>query len=122
MVALRFRNAPVTADTGPACSPYDMDAAFMSFQVHGSGIHALSVLAGSGRGLPDGAEQVGASGGERGAVPGQQPTGEEDDALGGELLRAVGPSSRSGPHLCHSDTTRTRIFWHECHIHADTAT
>jgi hypothetical protein len=31
----------VTADTGPAASSYDMNAAFMSFQPHESGIHAV---------------------------------------------------------------------------------
>jgi hypothetical protein len=33
--------AAVTAGTGPALSSYDMNAAFMSFQRHESGIHAL---------------------------------------------------------------------------------
>jgi hypothetical protein len=32
---------PVTADPGPAIPSYDMNAAFMSLQLHGSGIHAL---------------------------------------------------------------------------------
>jgi hypothetical protein len=32
---------PVTADLGPAPSLYDMNAAFMSFQPHDSGIHAV---------------------------------------------------------------------------------
>jgi hypothetical protein len=32
---------PVTADTGPLPSSYDMNAAFMSFQPHESGIHAV---------------------------------------------------------------------------------
>jgi hypothetical protein len=32
---------PVTADTGPACSSYDVNAAFRSFQLHERGIHAV---------------------------------------------------------------------------------
>jgi hypothetical protein len=32
---------PVTADPGPALSSYDMNAAFMPFQRHERGIHAL---------------------------------------------------------------------------------
>jgi hypothetical protein len=36
----------VTADPGPALSSYDVDAAFMSFQPHESGIHALQSGAG----------------------------------------------------------------------------
>jgi hypothetical protein len=32
---------PVTAGTGPLIPSYDMDAAFMSFQPHESGIHAV---------------------------------------------------------------------------------
>jgi hypothetical protein len=31
----------VTADSGAALSSYDMNAAFMSFQPHESGIHAV---------------------------------------------------------------------------------
>jgi hypothetical protein len=33
--------APVTAGTGPAVPSYDVNAAFMSFQPHESGIHAF---------------------------------------------------------------------------------
>ena len=32
---------PVTADPGPAVPSYDLNAAFMSFQPHESGIHAV---------------------------------------------------------------------------------
>ena len=32
---------PVTPDPGPALSSYDVNAAFMSFQPHESGIHAV---------------------------------------------------------------------------------
>jgi hypothetical protein len=44
--------AAATADTGPVIHSYDMDAAFMSFQPHESGIHA--VWPGAGRGQRDG--------------------------------------------------------------------
>jgi hypothetical protein len=33
--------APVTAGTAPAISSYDLNAAFMSFEPHESGIHAV---------------------------------------------------------------------------------
>jgi hypothetical protein len=32
---------PVTPDPGPVTSSYDLNAAFMSFQPHESGIHAV---------------------------------------------------------------------------------
>jgi hypothetical protein len=35
-----YRTA-VTADTGPACASYDVDAAFMHMEQHERGIHAL---------------------------------------------------------------------------------
>ena len=35
------RRIPVTADPRPAIPSYDMNAAFMSFQAHESGIHAV---------------------------------------------------------------------------------
>jgi hypothetical protein len=38
----------VTADPGPAIPSYDVDAAFMLFQQHESGIHALWSGAGEG--------------------------------------------------------------------------
>jgi hypothetical protein len=41
---------PVTAGTGPALHGYGMNAAFMSFQPHESGIHAVWPGAGEARG------------------------------------------------------------------------
>jgi hypothetical protein len=41
MVPQRLRRTAVTAGTRPACPSYDVDAAFMSFNVHERGIHAL---------------------------------------------------------------------------------
>jgi hypothetical protein len=38
----------VTADPGPAPSSYDVNAAFMSFEQHESGIHAVWPDAGEG--------------------------------------------------------------------------
>jgi hypothetical protein len=38
--------APVTAGTGPAIPSYDLNAAFMSFEPHESGIHAVRSGAG----------------------------------------------------------------------------
>ena len=42
--------APVTADPGPAFPSYDVNAAFMSFQPHESGIHVVWSGAGEARG------------------------------------------------------------------------
>ena len=41
VVPQRLRRAAVASGTGPAGRSYDMDAAFMSFQQHGSGNHAV---------------------------------------------------------------------------------
>ena len=38
-----LRRAAVACGTGPAARTYDMDAAFMSFQLHGRGSHAVPV-------------------------------------------------------------------------------
>ena len=46
VVFLRFRQAVVTGDTTSAAGSYDVDAAFMSLQVHDRGIHAVRPGAG----------------------------------------------------------------------------
>jgi len=38
-----LQRAAVAPGSGPAVRSYDMDAAFMSFQLHGSGNHAVPV-------------------------------------------------------------------------------
>ncbi len=66
------------------------------YRVPGAGTCGDCVLTASRSRLSDDPEQVGAGRGERGAVPGQQPAGDEHGALGGELLRAVGRGERVG--------------------------
>jgi hypothetical protein len=41
VVAQALRCAAVTPGTGLVAALYDMDAVFMSFQMHGRGIHAV---------------------------------------------------------------------------------
>jgi hypothetical protein len=41
MVPQSLSCTPVTADPGPAAPSYDVNAAFMSFQPHEGGIHAV---------------------------------------------------------------------------------
>jgi hypothetical protein len=57
--------APVTADPGPALSSYDLNAAFMSFQPHESGIHAVWPGAGEARGTEVRFRRAGAASGEQ---------------------------------------------------------
>jgi hypothetical protein len=41
VVFLRFQKSAGTGDTKPIAGSYDVDAAFMSFQLHDGGIHAV---------------------------------------------------------------------------------